>query len=667
MPFDATGPDVAGQLAAMNAPGQRLFERGQVVAVDGNDADLRVGYDAQGELLLREVPVGSGYAPRVGDWVAISYEGGHSGAPWVIGPSMAADAATDSAGVGVFSVTASAPPDPQPSMVYFDTALSTWRGWDGTVWRDFGSDLHNHLGGIQGGVASEHFHFSQGEHGALQGFYDGSAMASGYLQRLHLKAIDPSGTQRTTLFEKDGDCYWTVNATYDAATETWNRMDASKYAYLVGVHSQNGIPHEPGDLSGIAWWRVTPGPNPIGDYTAAGGWELGWMMTQHRNFVMGGMNLELDGSGSPPYGRLSQSGHEDPDSFTALLRNAWYEGNTGGAGSGSWGLDDATHPCWFAGFVDADGFVLKHRAAAAGPFHTTDWVKTLSVNGAGDVWVKRNLEVDGALTVGTLSGFVRANGGVLSASALQVSDLPTHTHLQAQISDMESGDIVTFGGVNIVNANTALTQGTGGRLVVTTQYGSLELGPANASYCHFYTDRPKYYFDAPMAIDGAVERYGSSPFTVADELQVDGTYLCLGNRNSQAYRAIITESGVNAENSAVLTTDAQKGRALALFGNGAAFFMGRDVTNDVEFGMGCSVAQVAFVGSMTNHGFEVRTNNAARIKLDGIGNLGFFGVTPVARQSVSTMTEGASSQVDTTARQKINTIITALQNLGLFQ
>ena len=165
MPFNPLGPEVAGQLAAMNGSDRRLFERGQVVAVNGNDADLRVGYDARGDaLLLRQVPVCSGYAPAVGDWVAISYEGGHSGAPWVIGPSMAADAAADAAGVGVFSVSASAPADPQTSTVYFDTAQGTWRGWDGGVWREFGSSLHNSLGGLQGGAAGAYYHFSQAEH-----------------------------------------------------------------------------------------------------------------------------------------------------------------------------------------------------------------------------------------------------------------------------------------------------------------------------------------------------------------------------------------------------------------------------------------------------------------------------------------------------------------------
>lgn len=729
MPFDSLGPDVVGQLAAMGQAGRRVFARGQVVAVSGNDADIRVGYDARGEaLLLRQVPICSGYAPRVGDWVAISYEAGHSGAPWVTGPSMAADATADSAGVGVFSVSASAPAEPATSTVYFDTAAGTWRGWNGSAWVDFGSELHNHLGGLQGGAASEYYHLGQAEHDALQDFYDGSAMASGYLKRLRFKAIDASGTQRTNLFEKDGDFYWAINAAYDAGTDTWNRIDTGEYAYLIGLYSEHGIPHEPGELGGIAWWRVTPGTNPIGDYTAVGGWELGWMMTEHRNFVMGGMNAELDGSGSPPYGRFSQAGHEDPDNFTALLRNAWYEGNAGGEGDGSWGVDEAGHPCWFAGFVDSDGFVLKYRAAAAGPFHTTDWVKALHVTGDGDLWVKRHLDVDGTATLGHLSGFVRAAAGLLSASTLVDADIPasiardsevaayfdtstghdhdgtdarkvewtsinskpatfppsSHTHAQNDITDLQTDDVVTFAGVTLVDL--ALTKGSSSGLRAANGYGYIEIGPSNTSWCHLRTDRASFWFSTKISVSGGIfEAYSGSDFqaaaggsvrltlsrndglaTFAGAVQVEGATLTLGNRNAKDYRCIVTESGVNAEDSAVLTSSAARGRCLALFGNGAAYFLGRDVTNDVEFGMGCSSAVVAYAGAMTNHGFELRTSNLARITVDASGNIGFFGVTPVARQSVASFGSTSGTANDGLAREKCNQIIAALQSLGLF-
>ncbi len=167
----AIRPDLFGQLAASDpyqGRARRLFERGQVVAASGNQADVRVGYDARGNALeLKQVPVVSGYAPRVGDWVAVQYEAGHSGAPWVTGPSMAADDSADSAGIGVFAVSESAPAEPRQSTIYFDASLGNWRGWDGADWVDFSAKLHNNLPDLQGGAAGEYYHLTAAQAASL--------------------------------------------------------------------------------------------------------------------------------------------------------------------------------------------------------------------------------------------------------------------------------------------------------------------------------------------------------------------------------------------------------------------------------------------------------------------------------------------------------------------
>jgi hypothetical protein len=388
-------PDFFGQLAATNphqGRARRLFERGRVLNVNGNQADVLVGHDAQGnELTLKEVPIVSGYVPRVGDWVAIQYEAGHSGAPWVTGLSMAADESADSAGIGVFSVLAEEPTDPQRSTVYFDDTARTWRGWDGDTWVELPAKLHNALADLQGGQSGEYYHFEQAAHGALHDLYDGDAMASAWVKRLRFKAVDASGTARTRLFEKDGDFFCAINAEYDAGNDEWNRIDTSRYSYLIGLYSANGIPHEPGDLGGIAWWRATPGTNPIGEYTAVGGWELGFMMTEHRNYVVGGMNLEIDGSGSPPYGRLSQSGSEDSSGtvFTGMQRNSWYEGG------GSWGRDSGTEKSAIIGFdAGADMFVWWYPDSSEGaaPWNTADWQERARLH-LGEDGIRGRLDV----------------------------------------------------------------------------------------------------------------------------------------------------------------------------------------------------------------------------------------------------------------------------------
>jgi len=254
--------------------------------------------------------------------------------------------------------------------MYFDESLGTWRGWDGGEWVDAFGKLHNALPDLQGGAQGEYYHFSEEAHGALHALWDGEGMASSWIKRLNFRSVDASATQRTRLFEKDGDFFWSINAAYDEVSGQWNRIDTTKYAYLVELRSENGIACEP--IGGIVWWRAVPGGNPIGDYTAVGGWELGFMMTEHRNYVIGGMNLELDGSGSPPYGRLTQIGSNDASGtvVTAMQRNSWYEG------SGSWVRDSADRNSAIIGFDDnADLFVWWYPDSTEGnaPWSTSAW------------------------------------------------------------------------------------------------------------------------------------------------------------------------------------------------------------------------------------------------------------------------------------------------------
>lgn len=58
------------------------------------------------------------------------------------------------------------------------------------------------------------------------------------------------------------------------------------------------------------------------------------------------------------------------------------------------------------------------------------------------------------------------------------------------------------------NSNTALTQGSGNALRVTTNSGYTDVGPQNTSWSHFYTDRPRYYFNKGITVDeGLVGSY----------------------------------------------------------------------------------------------------------------------------------------------------------------
>lgn len=63
---------------------------------------------------------------------------------------------------------------------------------------------------------------------------------------------------------------------------------------------------------------------------------------------------------------------------------------------------------------------------------------------------------------------------------------------------------------------------------------------------------------------------------------------------------------------------------IAIYGDSRAYFKARDVTNNIEILFGTSTSGVGFIGSMTNHDFQIRgSNNTATIHVEagqvGIG------------------------------------------------
>lgn len=110
-----------------------------------------------------------------------------------------------------------------------------------------------------------------------------------------------------------------------------------------------------------------------------------------------------------------------------------------------------------------------------------------------------------------------------------------------------------------------------------------------------------------------------------------------GNRNSTTWRFLVTEPGVNAEDSPVFGNDDLKSRALAVMGDGAAYIVGRDVTNDIEFAMGVSATGVAFVGAMTAHDLSLRTGNTSHWTVDDTNGNFISGTDGTAANSIITI------------------------------
>ena len=90
------------------------------------------------------------------------------------------------------------------------------------------------------------------------------------------------------------------------------------------------------------------------------------------------------------------------------------------------------------------------------------------------------------------------------------------------------------------------------------------------------------------------------------------------------YLALFYENGITPEASSILSVS-NVDKALMVQGDGGAYMMGRDVTNNIGFGMGTSSLGTVFVGSTTDHSLQLRTNNITKATLTKTGDFSLVG------------------------------------------
>ena len=82
--------------------------------------------------------------------------------------------------------------------------------------------------------------------------------------------------------------------------------------------------------------------------------------------------------------------------------------------------------------------------------------------------------------------------------------------------------------INLTDSNTRLTRGDNYSLKITTPTGWVDIGSGNTGYTHFYSDRPRFYFDKPIDVNNEIKIY-STNYKINESLQNLPTTTINGN------------------------------------------------------------------------------------------------------------------------------------------
>lgn len=195
----------------------------------------------------------------------------------------------------------------------------------------------------------------------------------------------------------DKEMWILANAYYNSGDGYFYRVDNTATAFGLQIQGKGTIPGEEAISTvnqGYVIWRCTPNTGTPTDkigalvgstWTTFGvyyGWELGFLFDSFRNLVIGGFGIEIDGSGTFPFGRIIHeltSGTGWGQTFTGILTNLYAQINGG--------QDDPTKPSWFAG-IEGDSFRVKRRAAAVNPILYAELIDLLTLSNAGILTLK---------------------------------------------------------------------------------------------------------------------------------------------------------------------------------------------------------------------------------------------------------------------------------------
>jgi len=149
---------------------------------------------------------------------------------------------------------------------------------------------------------------------------------------------------------------------------------------------------------------------------------------------------------------------------------------------------------WSNQFEFRDNGALVAKEFTANTVVTTPKV---FISGGGSIAADARI---GFFTSGSQAQSINVGSVLVSNSYADASKVPVNgmwVKGAIQGSSLKTGD------------NTTLTTGSASSLRVANPSGYVEIAPQNTGWCHFQTDRPTFYFNKPIAIDGGIlQNYG---------------------------------------------------------------------------------------------------------------------------------------------------------------
>lgn len=171
----------------------------------------------------------------------------------------------------------------------------------------------------------------------------------------------------------------------------FQRLDTSRTSFALNLKAEDNLPYE-SRTTGMVFWRALGGagaPQQVDDsYGSPWGWQNVFIQTEYRDFVLGGFGIEVDGSGTFPYGRFVHTTYLG-DQYTGVLTNIFVDFS---------GVDMPSAPSWFVGRKN-DQYIVARAAPGAGVALTT----LLSIDAAGNLNIAGSLLASAPSVAGTMS------------------------------------------------------------------------------------------------------------------------------------------------------------------------------------------------------------------------------------------------------------------------